>query len=77
MERFKEHKSSMDKRNTKSALSEHISLNHANIPNLYISNFQLRVLQICRSPLQATIREAQLIEKLKPKINRKHENMVL
>ena len=70
--RYKEHRQSLVKENCVSALSEHALKKHAwNNPK--IDRFALDVLAKCRTPVEARLTEATMIDTLRPEINRKHE----
>jgi len=70
--RFKEHKSSLSNNDTKSALSEHWSLAHANL-NRNIDCFDLEILRQCKNSIETRLAEARLIGSQQPTLNRKHE----
>ena len=72
--RYKEHhKSSLQKKDLKSALAEHAIL----CPSFIISDFKLSILSRCRSPVETRLTEARDIDFLRPEINRRHEKQRL
>jgi hypothetical protein len=72
IERYKEHSTSICKKDNKSALTGHLRCKHPRV-NPTISVYSLEILDKCSSAIEATIMEAKQIEKHKPAINRKHE----
>ena len=71
-QRFDEHKRSLKARDNKSALAEHLIKDHPDIDS-DLQNFQLCVLAKLRTPVETRIKEAQFIDRLRPKLNRKLE----
>ena len=77
-DRFKEHKQSFQKKDNKSALTDHFFTDHKNSAiNDFNAAFDFKILYIMKTPIECTIKESMLIEKLKPEINRKHEKSAL
>lgn len=71
-QRFDEHRRSLQKRDNKSALSEHMNKDHPiGVPD--IQNFQLCVLSRQKTPIETRIKEAQIINQARPQLNRKAE----
>ena len=68
--RYKEHMSSLNKKDKKSALSQHSLEAHNNLENVH---FTLDILERCSSPLETRLREAKTIDLFRPSLNRKHE----
>ena len=74
--RFQEHCRSIDNRDSKSALSVHMSSVHFDHTNTSsIDAFTLSFIDIQNNPIKTRLAESELIRKLKPKINRKDELM--
>ena len=71
-QRFDEHKRSLKARDNKSALAEHLIKDHPDIDS-DLQNFQICVLAKLRTPVETRIKEAQFIDRLRPKLNRKLE----
>ena len=77
-ERVKEHSTSLNKSDKKSALSEHfINCHRDYYTHANINMFEFSILQHCQSPIFTAISEAQHIKKANPKMNRKHELSLL
>ena len=70
--RFNEHKRNIAQNSLNSALAEHALKVHVN-RGLTISDFDLKILRRCRTPLEARLTEARLISIHRPQLNRKHE----
>ena len=68
--RYKEHMSSIDKRDKKSALSQHVIECHS---DLGFVSFNLNVINQCSTPLETRLSEARAIDSFRPSLNRKHE----
>ena len=71
-QRFDEHNRSLQARDTKSALAEHMKSDHPSIVS-DIQNFDLCVLASQRTSIETRIKEAQFIQKLRPQLNRRVE----
>lgn len=72
IDRWNEHSRSIEKGDTKSALSEHLMTAHKSAEKS-IKQFKLKVLNHCKDPLETAITEALYIQQRKPHLNRKHE----
>ncbi len=71
-DRIKQHTNSINKKDTKSALSNHLLLEHAE-SNYDISNFKLDIISKHKDSLDTALSEAFAIQKYKPSLNRKFE----
>ena len=68
--RYNEHNNSIKNKNSASALSDHCR----SCPDcVSINDFDIDFLDCRPDPLEATLIEARLIDKLNPKLNRRHE----
>jgi len=70
--RYREHRNSVNSKDFKSALSEHIITMHRN-EELNLSNFDLQIVSKCKSPVETRLTEAREITNHRDLINRKHE----
>ena len=68
--RFKEHMSSIEKKDNKSALSQHVFECHNDLRSV---SFKIDIIKQCSTPLETRLSEAQAIDSLRPSLNRKHE----
>ena len=64
---------SLKSRNKVSALAEHASKNHND--SMTIADFDLEVIQKQTNPLDTRLAEATAIDRFRPSLNRKHENI--
>ncbi len=67
--RYKEHKNSINKKNSVSALSDHAKICHCTS----IEDFKIDFLRCTSDPVEATLIESRFIDLLKPSMNRRHE----
>lgn len=67
--RYKEHMHSLNKKDRKSALSQHVMEAHSDL-NV---DFTIDILQRCLTPLETRLSEARAIDRLRPSLNRRHE----
>ena len=70
--RYQEHKSSINSKNDKSALSDHFLTDHLD-RNMSINDFNVSFLRKLENPLHTKLSEAILIDVLRPELNRKDE----
>ena len=70
--RLDEHKRSVSKLDDKSALADHIRLDHKNA-SLTFDDFYYDVISKFTNPIETRIGESRLINILKPQLNRRHE----
>ena len=69
---MKDHKASILKGDKSSALSEHLATLHVS-SNKELKIFVLSILYHGNKPQLTAIKEAQFIDQMNPKLNRKHE----
>ena len=73
-DRFNEHKTSINNKDKKSALSEHTN-SCSDISS--IQDFNINFIRCVRDPIEASLVESRLIDLYKPCLNRRHENVVV
>ena len=71
--RFAEHMRSLRSKNKVSALAEHAYNFHNG--NMTMQNFHLDIVKKCVNPLETRLSEATAIDRFRPPLNRRHENI--
>ena len=70
--RYKEHMRSLQNKDDKSALSQHVREAHADCDNRDVK-FTTDIIQQCSTPIETRLTEAKTIDRLRPSLNRRHE----
>ena len=72
--RLDEHRRSIAKRDQKSALADHIRLEHGN-QSITLHDFSFDIIAKFSNPIETRIGEARMINVLRPELNRRHERL--
>ena len=70
--RLDKHRRSIAKRDQKSALADHIRLEHGN-QSITLHDFSFDIIAKFSNPIETRIGEARMINVLRPELNRRHE----